>query len=194
MPTYIHDEPGKMREVKDPTLAHFIIRLLNLTLLYTLWGLIIVLIIFSNVGTGFNAFDRFGQVTSSARINMIAYTAINRDPTTIGVATLCKNESTANQPACVVANVKEFFVFTPNKDPIRTPETTRLEGGVCRDITALYASVFKQLGWYTEYRYPTPTHVYVSVRKAIECPEDTDKICYIYCDINNTDLEECVIM
>lgn len=109
----------------------------------------------------------------------------------------CEQQEIENQPNCIHKEIMKFYKYVPHNNTINKPDKFYTEGGVCRDVSVLYAAAFKKLGWNFDFVYPVEGHVYVTIRHDIPCEPEwnaTTTTCQIYCNFNNERFEGCVYL
>lgn len=90
------------------------------------------------------------------------------DNISVSISTLCEDEPIELQAQCVVRQVSTFYNYSMHYGSINTPDVYVLKGGVCRDSSILYHTIFKRLGWYTTYNFEVPDHVYITIVKNLD--------------------------
>jgi hypothetical protein len=82
---------------------------------------------------------------------------------------------------CVMTATTPIYHYTEDQErkTIRTPSQYALFGGNCRDSAIFYATIFKNMNYTIEFRFPVPHHVALTISKKM----DDNLNLYRYCDI-----------
>lgn len=125
---------------------------------YFVAGIITVILLLNVNNNAFNIKDFVHNSLGTSLYNAYVVSNLN-DNVTTNIVLFCQGFVRDEQVECVVNQVTSFYNYTPHNQTIRTPTEVQEYGGVCRDATLLYATVFRRLGWRTSFNYPSPNHV-----------------------------------
>ncbi len=173
------------------------LKFLEFELVIVLGALFIaVLFLFSagNHGSGNTFTDELQNKVTNIKMNAVVDRGLD-DEITLNITRVCGDAPIELQPECVMKYVDDLYNYTENNDTIRTPDEYVSLGGDCSDITVLYGSVFRKMGWSVDYVYPVPGHIRAFVRNEMPCNIDNQTTdCWIYCDMDNHIFRGCSIM
>jgi hypothetical protein len=83
-----------------------------------------------------------------------------------------------DEVGCVMTETKQIYNYVNRTGiAIRTPSQYSLKGGDCQDSAIFYATIFKNMNYTINFRFPIPTHVSITIVKKMD-----DNITQ-YCDI-----------
>ena len=111
---------------------------------------------------------------TSNMMNMATYKVIAishmDDNISVTISNFCKGMHIDEQAACVVSQVAPFYNYSMHNDTFTYSPDEYVEkgGGVCRDSTVLYHTIFSRMGWYIYYDFDVPGHVFLIITKSIE--------------------------
>jgi len=84
------------------------------------------------------------------------------DNITISISKFCNTLPVPEQAECVVRQTEYNY---KEHEGLKMPDEFNKDGGVCRDISIYYASIFKNMGWNIYYNLNTPNHVFIEITK-----------------------------
>jgi len=119
-------------------------------------------------------------VSNSMELSIYKSMAVSHlnDNITIEVSSLCREIPMDKQVECVVTQVSNFYNYSMHNISVRSPDDYVKYGGVCRDSSVLYDSIFRRLGWFVHYDFTVPNHVFLDITKysgnnTIKCVVDS---------------------
>jgi hypothetical protein len=81
----------------------------------------------------------------------------------ISISNICSNfDEEEKQIDCVNNFVLEFYDYETHSETLRLPKEIINEGGCCRDYTIFYDSIFRTMGYETEFVNEV-NHIYLKV-------------------------------
>lgn len=87
------------------------------------------------------------------------------DNVSIRISDFCGRIPMDQQADCVVHQVAPFYNYSMHNETVRSPDEYVEKGGVCRDSTVLYHSIFSRMGWYIQYDFSIPNHVFLIITR-----------------------------
>lgn len=93
-------------------------------------------------------------------------------------ANLCK-ELNPDDVDCIMTATNHLYHYTKDQErkTIRTPSQYALLGGNCKDSAVFYATIFKNMNYTINFRFPVPHHTSLTISK-----QESNNT-YKYCDI-----------
>jgi hypothetical protein len=149
------------------------------SLFFILVGMVMTLAFLNFASDAFKPGEYFNNIVSTAQFNSYVYSNLN-DNYTVSVANFCSDFQYEEQAQCVISQVSFVYNYTMHNYTSKTPTEFSQTGGVCRDVAVTYSTIFKRLGWTTEFIYPHPEHVYIMVHNkdennsTIDCEIDAE--------------------
>ena len=116
------------------------------------------------VDTGMDPARFIGNMMNLANYKMVAITHLN-DNVSIRISDFCNPLPLDKQPECVVYQVLPFYNYSMHNNTVYSPDEYVIKGGVCRDSSVLYHSIFTRMGWYVYYDFSIPHHVFLTITK-----------------------------
>ena len=92
-------------------------------------------------------------------------------------ASLCENRTREDVVECVMNATTPIYYYTSEEHDLRTPTEYVNKGGDCRDSAVFYATIFKNLNYKTDFIFPVPHHVSLTIKKQIN--KTTNQYCNI---------------
>lgn len=145
-------------------------------------GVIVLAIAFGLAYSGYRVGIHLNN--DNLRATFVGYVNNNIDDPAVAVIVndCSKFPMNESQVKCV-SDFMNNISIREHSSEILTPSELLKGGGVCRDVSVMYAAIFEKLGWGYSFTFPLNEHVFTTVYTDVVC-SDSMVDCSVYCNID----------